>query len=71
MVNGACVFEKKHVVIGPNIGYTLSFCCDEAEGPSIISVIGDATSRIGEVRVLIVAKKNLFQSFVKIVKEIL
>ena len=66
MVNGACVFEKKHVVIGPNIGYILSFCCDPKEGPNIVSVIGDALLSSGEVRVLIVARKKLFQSFIKL-----
>ena len=60
MVNGGCVFEKKHVVIGPNIGYILSFGNDETEGPSITSVIGDAILSIGDVRVFIVARKIYF-----------
>ena len=59
MVNGACVFEKKHGIIGPNKGYIPNFDGEDTEGPNIKSVNGVARLITGSVITVIVAIKML------------
>ena len=62
-VNGACVLEKKQVVIGPNNGYTASSVLSSVtgDGPKIKFVTGDKTARIGDVTQVMVSK-NIYHA---------
>ena len=63
MVNGACVLEKKHVVIGPNNGYIASSVLSSGtgDGPKIKFEMGDKIARIGDVTQVIVSK-NIYNA---------
>ena len=62
-VNGACVLEKKQVVIGPNNGYIASSVMGSGagDGPKIKFVIGDKMASIGDV-IQETVSKNIYHA---------